>query len=496
MKTSLPVSVLAQLSQFLAAHMGLHFPPERWNDLQRGLAAAAEEFKFADAMECANWLMSAPLNRRQVEVLASTLTVGETYFFREKRSFELLQTEILPELLLARRGVDQRLRIWSAACCTGEEPYSIAMTLRQTLADIADWNVTIVATDINPHFLQKAAEGVYGEWSFRETQAWIRDKYFRKMGQGRWELLPEVKEMVDFSYLNLAEDVFPSLQNNTNAMDVIFCRNVLMYFAPEQAERVIRGFHHALLDGGWLLVSPSELSHVHKSPFAAVTFPGAILFKKDFQGQAVQSSTVPPAFAPEPMAFAPVPTPEPAIPRQAKIASSSVEPPKRPSLTPYEQALACYEQGLYTEAANLLAGQTKDTMPPQAVALLARAYANQGKLTEALGACERAIVAERVSPIYHYLRATILQEQGSDDEAISSLKRALYLDPRFVLAHFALGNLVRGRGRETEARKHFANAAKLLSSSRPGDTVPESDGLTAGRLAAIIASMTNEEVAL
>ena len=465
--------------------MGLHFPPERWCDLQRGLATVAAELEFVDPLSCAEWLMASPLNRRLVEVLASNLTVGETYFFREKRSFELLQMEILPEILRARRGVDQRLRIWSAACCTGEEPYSIAMTLRQQIPDIADWNVTLLATDINPRFLQKAQDGVYGEWSFRDTPQWIRDRYFRKRAGNRWELIPELKEMVSFSYLNLAEDAFPSLRNNTNAMDVIFCRNVLMYFAPEQAERVVASLRHSLVNGGWLLVSPSEYSHVRCLPFATVCFPGAMLFKKDLHGDNSSNEAV---------ALPPLDFPKPAhFPMQVH---STVAPVPHKPETCYERALNYYDQGLYAEAADLLEGETEKIAEPQAIALLARAFANQGKLSEALGACDRAISCDKTCASYHYLRATILQEQGNGAEAISSLKRALYLEPRFILAHFALGNLARGLGHGEEARRHYANASKLLRSCQPGYAIPESDGLTAGRLTVILDQMTNAEVAL
>jgi chemotaxis protein methyltransferase CheR len=112
------------LSDLLAAQTGLHFPAERWRDLARGIAAAAPAFGMPDAESCARWLLSAPLTRHQIEVLANHLTVGETYFFREKMSFEALEQHILPQLIRMRAS-ERRLRIWSAGCCTGEEPYSV-----------------------------------------------------------------------------------------------------------------------------------------------------------------------------------------------------------------------------------------------------------------------------------------------------------------------------------------------------------------------------------
>lgn len=439
---TLPAPLLSQLSQLLAARMGLHFPPERWTELERGLTAAAKEFKMADAKACADWLLSSTLTRQQVEILAANLTVGETYFFREKLSFDALEREILPGIIRGRRGGDQRLRIWSAACSTGEEAYSIAMMLRQNVPDLADWTVTILATDINPRFLKQAGEGVFGEWSFRETPEWMRDRFFRKIAKGRYQILPEIKDMVTFDYLNLAEDIYPSLLNQTNAMDVILCRNVLMYFAPDQARKVIANLHHALVDGGWLVVSPSEYPHVQVPPFVAMSFPGAILYQKVLERESAGCA----AESPDTIAL-----------------------PDSASITEPEQ--------------------------PRALAQLARAFADQGRLAEALAASEKAIAADKLSPAYHYLHAMILQEQGANEESRASLQRALYLDPRFVVAHFAMGHLTRAQGEEREAQKHFANASRLLRDCGPDDPVPEADGIAAGRLAAILAATMKEEPA-
>lgn len=169
MRRTLPSLLLSGLSDFVASRMGLHFPKERWRDLEREVTAAARDLDLPDAESCAHWLLSRTLTQSQTEILASHLTVGETYFFREKKSFEILEQHILPELLRSRRGAEQRLRIWSAGCCTGEEPYSVAMLLERLIPDPEAWHVTLLATDINPRFLRKAAEGVYSEWSFRET---------------------------------------------------------------------------------------------------------------------------------------------------------------------------------------------------------------------------------------------------------------------------------------------------------------------------------------
>src|SRR5262249_27845182 len=146
---TIPEAVWPRLSELIARGTGLHFPPERRRDLLRGLTSAAEELGFADVAECADGLLKTSLSSEQLHTLASHLTIGETYFFREPRTFEALANTVLPALIQRRRGRDQRLRLWSAACATGEEPYSLAILLRQLLPDWEDWRVTILATDIN-----------------------------------------------------------------------------------------------------------------------------------------------------------------------------------------------------------------------------------------------------------------------------------------------------------------------------------------------------------
>lgn len=497
---SLPDAYWTRLSSFIAGAMGLHFARERWSDLQRGLAGAAQEFGFADVAACADWLLASPLSREQLQVLASHLTIGETYFFRDKPTLAALSEHVLPELIRARRGGERRLRIWSAACCSGEEPYTLAILLHQLLPDLADWHVSIHATDINPRFLRKAAAGVYGEWSFRDAPEGIKERYFTRAADGRYAVVPEIRQLVSFGHLNLVEDAYPSPVTDTNAMDLVCCRNVLMYFSREQIEKVIGKLRHSLVEGGWLAVAPSEASQAHFARFAMVNFPGAILYRKSDARPGKQPHDVPapdgePAGIAAPAIVAPAAWAPPALPERPLLEPApKISEPAESSLAAFAAAESLYGQGRYAEAAEtlvaLLDGRAAD---PKAFSLLARSLANQGRLADALAWCERWIAADKVDPAAHYLRAVILLEQGDPGQAWLSLQRVLYLDPGFVLAHFALGNLERNRGRGSEADKHFANALHRLRRLQPEELLPESDGLTAGRLTEIISAMTVQE---
>ncbi len=451
----------SRLSRLIADAMGLHFPPERWPDLQRGLAGAAHEWGFPDLPSAVERLLSDAPTKEQLQVLAHHLTIGETYFFREKKTFEVLARDVLPPLIQSRRGGDRRLRVWSAACCTGEEAYSLAIMLHQLLPDLADWRVSILATDINTRFLAKAAAATYGEWSFRDTPAGCRERYFEPCGNGRHVVAPAIRRLVTFAQLNLVENVYPSPATDTTAMDLIFCRNALMYFTPAQTRRVVARLHRSLLDGGWLAVSPGEASQALFPQFATHNAPGVILYQKNDTKRGDTRDIRPP---PEPAAFvAPAPN--------ADEWFQPATPPPPPVSTPPSISVP----------------------PAPAPATLARALANEGRLVEALAWCERWIAADKLDPAAHYLRGAILLEHGDPAQARASLQRAVYLQPDFVLAHFALGNLARSAGRPAEADRQFAHALRLLARLPPAELLPESDKLTAGRLTAIITAMLPHE---
>lgn len=498
---TIPEHLLPPLSEYLTAHTGLYFPQKRWNTLKQRIVAAAKDFHFEDVEAFIQWLLKTPLAQRQIELLSSRLTVGETYFFRDNRVWKTLEQVVLPELIHNRRKTEKRLRIWSAGCCTGEEPYSIAILLKKLIPDLKDWHITILATDINPEFLKKAGEGIYTTWSFRGVSAGIKNRYFTGIEGNRYKIQPDIMAMVTFSYLNLAADVYPSLQNNTNAMDLILCRNVLMYFAGTTARAVVQRFYQSLLDDGRLIISPTEMSLINSSSYVPEHFSGITLYKKESRVPEKQPERVPVVQDERPLpGFLPVISPPPSIEHVTMPANraSSAKTPRETSSghradreKRYEDALDCYRLGRYEQSEDILQDlASTNGSDPNVTMLLAQTTANQGKLEEAARWCEQAIQYDRLVPDTHYLLATILEEQGRTEEAMVSLKRALYLDPEFALAHFTLGSFTKKQGNRTGAQRHYRNSLEILSKYRQEDPLPGSDGITAGRLADIIASIS------
>lgn len=274
--------ICQQARSLIASRLGLEFSEGRQADLERGLIRAWQTASVSDPEVYLGWLATLPEESPEWRRLAGHLTVGETYLFRDRACFEALEQRVLPSLIAARRSeAVLRLRLWSAGCATGEEPYSLAILLDRLLPDRCNWALTILATDINLEALEAAERGRYRAWAFRETPPWVRERHFHRRGVETFELDPMISRMVTFTPLNLAEDGYPTAVTNTSAMDLILCRSVLMYFTPETQQATVDRLRQALAVGGWLVPSPAEASADLFSPLLPVSFPGAIFYRKE-----------------------------------------------------------------------------------------------------------------------------------------------------------------------------------------------------------------------
>ncbi len=472
-----------QLSERLRQSMGLDFTPKKRLELKHGIAALAQAEGMASAEDCARWLLSANLTQKQIEMLAKQLTIGETYFFRDPQSYQLLEKKILPALI-SKRGNTHRLRIWSAGCSSGEEPYSIAIVLKKLLPELSRWHITVLGTDITPDLLQKAAKGVYREWSFRSDPQDIKTRYFKKTPSGQYKIADDLREMVSLSYLNLVTDEYPSTENNSNAMDIIFCRNVLMYFEQSQAEKVIMKLSKALVDGGWLFLSPMDISSQTEFPqLTAIHFNGITLYKKVSRklNHSLQER-IDEVFNID-------------LPLEEPVKKEPLLPTGQPLANDYEQAEVAYQQGRYNASRLQLLKYLKHTpRQPKAMILLAKNHANLGQLAEAQQWCEKALALDKMHSEWWYLYANILQEEGFDTLAYESLRRSLYLDQQNVLTLFSMGNLLVHLQKPQEAEGYLKDALALLKKFHKEEILPDSDSMTAGRLQELIKFTLTTEV--
>ncbi|HEY6000791.1 MAG TPA: protein-glutamate O-methyltransferase CheR, partial [bacterium] len=262
----------------ISRRSGLYFPDSKRAELLATVGARAAALGWPDAIaEYVGFLERGEEGGSELRCLVSRLTVGETYFFRNRGQFDLLRERLLPDLIRARRDGWRRLRLWSAGCSSGEEPYSLAMVLLELLPDIADWDVHLLATDINEEALAAARAGRYRAWSFRDVEERYRQRFFTAEG-GVWRIRPEVQRLVTFRPLNLADDAFPSPATGTDSLDLILCRNVMIYFRPELCREITRRFHACLEERGALIVGHSEHSDLIDPAFARVFHGRTVLY--------------------------------------------------------------------------------------------------------------------------------------------------------------------------------------------------------------------------
>jgi chemotaxis protein methyltransferase CheR len=276
MTIPLPDDVFRLLREFIHGYCGIYFDDGSKFLLERRLTRRLEQRQLRSFEEYYHFLRYDRKREEELSVLVDNLTTNETYFFRESPQLRAFSEEILPELreTLTDRKV---LRIWSAGCSTGEEPYTIAILLFESGDWWRDWQVEILGSDINQRVLHTARKGVYKKSAHRVTSPGMLAKYFIEEEKGNYRIADRVRELVSFSYLNLLDPYKTSLISN---MDVIFCRNVIIYFDKEAKKKVIESFYEKLREGGYLLLGHSESLINISNAFALRTLKNDMVYEK------------------------------------------------------------------------------------------------------------------------------------------------------------------------------------------------------------------------
>jgi chemotaxis protein methyltransferase CheR len=488
---------------------GIEIPDNRKSDLEKGVLAALELTGASDPGTLYELLAEkGPRGTTAFEAMVPAITINETHFFRNRPQMKALETEILPQLIEARRET-RKLRIWSAACSSGEEPYSLAILIDRLLHDRDKWDILIHGTDIDPLALEKAHTGLYGNWSFREVPQDVKDEYFTKADELRFELSPRIRRMVKFTRMNLVDDPYPSPETLTDRMDLVVCRNVLIYFREEVIQRIVDRFHDSLVEGGWLVVGHAEPSQEIFHRYQVTNFPGTIVYRKSRDAQ--QGKPIDPLKGVERAVRAPRPalrsSPQGALRKQLVRDRKQAAPAARRATSvrplrpvggkqaagplakggPADEAFALFESGRSGEAIKQLE-QLAESAPKdfRAPYLLAKIFASKVRFAEAERWVDIALANKELAPEAHYLRGIALQEQGRLEEALEAFRRSVFLDHTFVLGHFAAAGAFGRTGQAGRAQKSLAAVAELLAGKPADMPLPEGDGLTVGRLMELV----------
>lgn len=500
MTLAIPDNLLEELSEFILSHTGLYFPKKKWRALNKGIESAAQDLGLETRIFASQLLLSPP-TRKILNALIGYLTIGETYFLRDKNLFQILGDKIIRGLIDHPRKKNKTINFWSAGCATGEEPYSIAIIIDQLFPQLNGWDIKILGSDINPGALEKAKKGIYTRWSFRETPEKIITNYFTQISENRFELKQRIKNKVKFTQINLMEKDYTLHPAMTEAVDVILCRNVLMYFNDQKRNDAILNLAKFLTKDGWLITTPAETGFIQLPELSPVKFPNAIFYKKGLPRK-VDDPTFVTDMKNDPNKIKPQPQKPAKSPKKIQHLarrSSDLIPSDKLDYDIYLGAVQDYEKGDYTQAVSKLSSiLTEDInnnsflMKTDSIVLLAKSYANMGKVEKAKYWCEKAIDSEKLNPEIYYLLSTILQAAGDINASIRALKQALYLDPEFIMAHFTLGLLQQQENKLYESKKSITNALSLLKNKDPDEMLTYSDGMTAGLLIDTIQGMINK----
>jgi len=431
---------LERIEAILQNACGLSLSP----GLQRGLSAAVGHAAKAMSLplelfvrrllggdaECVSWLVERSV-------------IGETYFFRHPEQFAALR-----EKLAADFGDVAALSIWSAGCASGEEPYTIAMALleagRHARAD------RILATDVSELALAKARAATYGKWSLRRLDPLLQGRYFEPKGE-LLEVKPEARRAVELRHHNLVHDPAP-----VSGCQLVFCRNVLIYFKPDTAALVLHKLSEALVPGGYLVLGPVEVSMAATLPLQWVELSGATLLRRPAPGD-------------KPPRAEPAPSERPHVPAQAHAHARdrASKPPAR--LSKPSRRASSPSVPIAVPAVPATGQLTRFE--------LAREAARSGRLEEA----ER-LAREEMSPESYLLLSMAAESRGDLAGAVDLARKALYLEPSLATGHAFLVSLYGRLGKPHEAERARRNALEALSGIDEAAILRGVEAITAGAL--------------
>lgn len=249
----LPTDIFRLIRDFIRNYCGIYFDDKSKYILERRLNRRLKVNHLKDFREYYRLLMYDKNRDKELREIIDVLTVNETYFFRERNQLTAFSEEIIPELKKKKKD-KKKINIWSAGCSTGEEPYSISILMLEK-GGFSDWDVNILGSDISQRVLRVAREGIYKKNSFRATDPYFIKSYFQEQQNGDQRILDKVKKLVNFNCLNLLDSLRVRL---IGKMDVIFFRNVLIYFDKDTRKKVIENLFNLLREGGYLLLGHTE----------------------------------------------------------------------------------------------------------------------------------------------------------------------------------------------------------------------------------------------
>jgi chemotaxis protein methyltransferase CheR len=479
MLNGMKVELISQFTHLIRERLGIIIHSHQKNDLIKVIENACKKFDLTPE-EYFKELNEVPDHSPFIEHLATSITVGETYFFRDSNQMKLLQEFVLPELIKRKRKDENHLlRIWSAGSSSGEEIYTLAMFLCDMLPDINAWNLKLLGTDINTNALKKAIEGIYSDWSMRSTPERYKQRYFTTQNQN-YIISKHIRDMVSFQYLNLNNDTFPSILNDTNAQDLILCRNVLIYFDRERGIHLMKKLSACLVPDGYLILGASDPIYTTDTHLIFNYKQGALFTRTTEKEIELKKVVLSPTIKSVSKNDKAIKKLQPKPLTQSKIKTPTIEDQKNI----ISQLLS---ESRWQETLNIIASYHEDIAKSAFILCAeATALANLGKLNEAIHACYQSLKLDSTNITAHFTLAMVLTELNHIKEAEVELRKTLFLDHQFVMGHFQLGLLLLKNRQHELGIKCLRNALTIAKTNDPNQLVSGFNKIVYGHLAEIL----------
>ncbi|MDP2182810.1 MAG: CheR family methyltransferase [Actinomycetota bacterium] len=460
---------------YIHQHSGIYLEEMKVDSLRISLITRATRFGFCTLDEYYRLLTS---DEAEFKELMNLVTINETSFFRFPAQFDALRDMVIPEIVDGKSDTQRTFRVWSAGCSTGEEPYSIAMTLLDSGLEGLGYDVQVLGTDVSTNALRKANEGVYPARALLSVPHAVVTRFFEPTATGH-RVTDRTRSLIEFQYHNLIKEPYPlGLMGN---WDVIFCRNVTIYFKLESTRRVVQNFYNSLNPGGYLFIGHSETLTSISDQFDPVELGGVFLYRRP-QLRRRGAALLPERGTARNELRASRQTEADVEVRRASV-DSKREPRSVPSgvvqesvegdlqePTLFDQARAASSDGRPRDVLGIVTDMLDaDPDDPQAFLMAAYAHADLGDLSAALDECKSALTRDPLLSAARYILGIIHMRQEEPERAIAELKRTVYSDPDFVLAHLNLGNLYRAAGQIEDACRSYENALRALYKSPAGE---------------------------
>lgn len=487
LRINFPEETRLRFKNFIKDRTGLYFRDNDLKDLDAVVAARMKVCGFETVFAYYSYLTTSEKREDELRELLNRLTINHTYFFRNEPQFKVLKEKILPELIerklkernSAKAQKKPAIRIWSAGCSTGEEPYTAAMLIIDIIPDLENWGIEILATDASTEAIERARMGIYSMNSMRLVDDYYKSRYFTERANAvqdeRFKIGDEVRRMVNFSYLNLVDEEYPK------EFDIIFCRNVTIYFDLEDTVRVMNKMERSLDEDGYLFIGYSETLQFISDKFKMINLEDAIFYRKTMPAEKVEKFIPPPASIKidkilEELSMAEFKAEEkaPQKAHSAKFEETLIRAIKAVHAKDYQEALSLIEEARIME---------KSAVEPDYLA--AEICANQARFNEARENIRKVLDKNAMFAPAYYLLGSICAEEGNIEEGEKSYKKAIYLEEEFLLAHFSLANIYKEKGNIKEAIREYRNTLTILSKSKPYDIIAYSGGFNAAALSSV-----------